>query len=186
MATFTDPDEIEDGTGKAGAIVYGRTAEPHVEAETYLVRSAGKRKYAEATGNLVVGAVTTPLQEIFLIKGVRYVEIYAWGRVDGRPSHGGQALLQPRIGQRLDGHLITSNELMERWLQATWEAAELAAAGEPLFDVVDADRALKRDKTGAALEQEWFQGGKTDIKSYHAVSRLLDTMLFAVGELERG
>ena len=177
-----DLTEIEDGSGKETALVYGRTADPILEASTYLVRHSGKTKFADTTGDLS----GVPLQEVYLIKGVRYVEIYAWGRVDGRPSRGGQALLQPRIGQRLDGHLVTSSELMERWLQSTWEAAELAAAGEPLFDVIDADRALKRDKTGAALEQEWFQGGKTEMKSYHSVSRLLDTMLFAVGELERG
>lgn len=180
------PDEIEDGTGRETAIVYGRTADPILEAATYLVRKAGKRKYAEAIGDLVVGVVTVPLQEVFLIKGVRYCEIYAWGRVQGKASIGGQALLQPRRGQRFDGHLIQSTELMERWLEATWEASELAAAGEPLFDVIDADRTVKREKTGAALETEWFQGGKSDMKSYQAVSRLLDTMLFGIGELERG
>ena len=84
-----DPTEIEDGSGKETALVFGRTSDPILEAATYLVRHAGKKTFAETTGDLVVGAVTVPLQEVYLIKGVRYVEIYAWGRVDGRPSRGG-------------------------------------------------------------------------------------------------
>lgn len=179
-------DEIEDGTGKTTSIVYG-TADPLAEALTFLARQAGKTALSQITGN--VGAATPddtfPLQDSFLIQGTRYVETLSFLRVKGRPRNLGQALLQPRFGQRLDGDLINSDVVPSVWIQACAEAAELAASGEPLFSSIESKRGVSRQKTGAALDTSWFEGQRTELRTYYAVERLLERILEEIGQLER-
>jgi len=179
-------DEIEDGTGKTTAIVYG-TSDPIAECITYLIRHAGKTAFADLTGNFDDGGANeTPKQEVHLLRGVRYIELYGYRRVTGRPREYGQGLLQPRFGQYFDGAQVASDEIHQQWLRAQFEAAELSAAGEPLFHIVDSERGVKREKVSAALETEWFQGGKSEIRIYHVVTQMLDPFLDAVGQLVRG
>ena len=181
--------EIEDGTGKTGAVVYGSDASvitsPITDAATYLVRQAGKTVFAELTGTIGTGVNETPAQEVHCIRGTRYVETYARGRVLGSRTVSDQALLQPRFGQYVDGRLIPHNEIPALWLQACYEAMELSASGEDLFHVVDESQQLKRKKTGAALEKEWFQGSSSTVKIYHSVTRLLDPLIESAFHLRR-
>lgn len=180
-------DEIEDGTGKSTAIVYSTIGDPLAECLAYLIRKAGKTALAAVTGSLDVGGPNeTPKQEMHVIRGTRYVEQLAQGRVVGTPRVSGQSLLQPRYGQYLDGVLIDSDTLPMRWLEACWEASELSASGENLFSVADDSRMVKREKTGASLETEWFQGSSSELKIYRSVEVLLFPLLEPLGRLQRG
>ena len=171
--------EIEEGTGKPGALVFATTDQPVTspidEAVLYLVRR-GKMKFSQAGLQ----------QESFVLIGTEYVDLLAHDRVQGHPRVHLQGLLQPRRGQHQDHSRLPDDEIPTNFLHAVFEAIELAASGEKLFDVIDTDRTLKRQKTGRSLEKEWFQGGKTSLKRYHAVTKLLDPILAPLGELARG
>lgn len=180
-------DEIEDGSGKSAAIVYGLTADPVAEALAYLVQQAGRTSLSDTTGSIDVGGANERLlQEVYLIRGVRYVELVSCNRVQGSKAVDTQALLQPRYGQYIDGTEIAHDTIHAFWLQACWEAAELASSGENLLSVADDRREVKRKKITSALDTEWFQSGSSTVKTYHAVSSILDRILWPIGyNLER-
>ncbi len=168
--------QIEDGTGKTTALVYGSEA----DCEAYLAMR-GRTGYASLSGN--IGSVEK--KTVHLIRGTEYVEAYAAQRVLGSRATQSQRLLFPRAGVVVDGVTLPSGEVPEAWKNATFEAAELSARGEALYDVVDADRAVKRKRISSAIETEWF-GPETRVRYFPLVEELLRPFLSGTGSLERG
>lgn len=182
------PDEIEDGTGKPAAIVYGRTSDPVAEAIAYLVRR-GKTQLANLTGT----TNSVPKQEISLLRGTDYVEGIARTIVQGTVRVWDQSMVFPRYGVLEAG----SNVLFIPWqvsfpedyLRACWEASELHAAGDPLGDVVEDGGNVKKERLGGGatngMETEYFFPGKTKIRVYPSIMGLLQPFLKRFGELPR-
>lgn len=181
--------EIEDGTGKPGAKVYGSDSAtvttPITDAEAFLVRECGKTAFASLTGTVSAGSVTVDKQEFHCLRGTRYVELLAYSRVVGRPSVDAQALLQPRYGQYLDGDLLSSSLIPIGWLRACYEGMELSASGKLLFDVSEEKRSIKREKTGQSLETEYFQGSSSQMEIHRSVMAHLEPFLETALRLQR-
>ena len=173
-------DEIEDGSGKPGAIVYSSTGDPVAEAELILAR-LGKTVFTALTGSIG----TVPKKEVHLVLGTRYVEYLAQGRAQGRPSVEGQGLLQPRRGQYVDGYQVLWEQVPGRWIRACAIAAELSAAGKLLHAVVETERNVKREVIGP-IETEYTEAGKQEAERYAEVLAELEPLLELAGTLERG
>ena len=166
--------EIEDGTGKTTAIVWG-VADPVAEAVAYLTR---RSKTALSL------LATDADKEAKLLEAVRFLTDETAATLQGWRSNRDQSLAQPRNGQRVDRRRIPSDELPLIWLESLYLAAELSATGEPLGDVVDADVGKTREALGRnATEDEWGPRGKTKVKKYHAVLDHLAPLLTAPGAM---
>jgi len=166
-----DPDEIEDGSGKPTAIVYADSA----EAEAWLTRR-GRTRFT---------ALSAADQDIHLLRGTEYVENWAREKMDGRRAFREQGLLWPRYGVWYEERRIPGAEVPERWKNATFEAAELSAAGEPLGHVVEDKRGVTKETTGRSLVSE-FSHAYTKQRLYPAVEVLLHGLVRFGVELERG
>lgn len=175
--------EIEDGTGKPGALVYG-TTDPVQEAVDYLLR----RGFSALNGLAGETENGVDKQETALLRGTEYVEQLTTGRVLGRKRVSTQALHMPRVNLvPQDGQTtIPSDTVPPKWLGACYVASELYAAGETLFDVADDQLHVIRDKTSTALETEWSPHGPTNLKRYHQVEVLVEPFLEGALEIQRG
>lgn len=180
---FTE-DQIEDGTGVAGAVVYARRGsdDPVGDAEAYLALQ-GRTAFV-SLGAATIGAVLA--KEVHLVRGVRYVENEARRRILGSPATITQTLLMPRFNLVVDERTLDSDRVPELYLNACWEAAELSATGEPLGNVVEDKRNVKRERTGRSLETEWYAGGGVKRKSYELVADLIAPFLRPAGSPLRG
>jgi hypothetical protein len=184
-------EEIESGAGKTTGVVFARSDSdpdnPVNEAEAYLV-PRGKVVFSQLVGSIGSTPNVTELKDVHLIRGFDYVVQLSQHRLQGHRKLRDQALVQPRHGQFVDNILIPADIIAEIWLNAGWEAAELSAAGQPLFDVIDEDQDLKRKQLALGFEKEWFQstGGRTSVIRYHAVEQVLEPLLEPFGHLERG
>lgn len=169
-------DEIEDGTGKSTAIVWG-TSDPVAEAVAWLTKR-GK--------TTLDGLALDADKEAALLESVRFLTTETAHRLQGRRSQRDQSLPQPRTGQYVDGYRIPSNELATVWLEAFYLAAELSASGEALGDVVDDELGLRSKGLGrGAITKSWGGAGSTNRKKYHAVLDHLALLLEPPGKLFR-
>ena len=170
------PEQIEDGSGLATAIVYG----DEDSCAAYLALR-GKTSYAGASGS--IGGVEKKM--IYLVLGTQYIETLSAKRALGTRSTAEQALLFPRNGVEIDWIVQPPLYIPQGYIDATYEAAELAARGETFLDVVDEERDLKRKNIAGAIDKEWF-GRHDQVKTYHLIDQMLKPFLGSVGYRERG
>lgn len=162
---------VEDGTGKIDSEVYGLL----VDAVAYL------EKFGKTA---LDGLGTEAEQEAAMREGALYVEQVYGPQLPGERVTGAQAMEWPRVGgSYTDGKEISGSEVPAAYILATFEAAELAAAGETLVDTSDTSENLKRKKIDV-LEFEYFAPPGTR-KTYHVVDGHLRRLLRPVGRIVR-
>ena len=179
--------QIENGVGRSTAVVYAPkgSLDPIGAAETYL-NLGGKLAYSSLTGNIGV----IPKKEVYAVKATRYVEGLARERIMGWKVNPAQALLFPRsaLWNQEARQYFPIDDIAARYLEAVWEAYELAASGEPLDEAVAAsvliEANLKRKKTDV-LEKEWFAPTDVIARDYEPIAARLDQFLGSLGELVR-
>lgn len=162
---------VEDGSGKTDSEVYGLLA----DAVAYLA------KFGKTTLN---GLATDALKEAAMREGALFVEQVYGPRMPGERVDGDQAMEWPREGATYtDGKEIGGDEVPQDYIYATFEAAELSAAGENLIDTSDASDNLKRKKIDV-LEFEYFAPPRTR-KTYHVLEGHLRRLLRPAGRIVR-
>jgi len=162
---------VEDGSGLENSEVYGE-----LEDATEYLAKFGKTALADLA--------TEAEQEAAMREGALYVDQTHGPQLPGERVTGAQAREWPREGASYtDGKEIGGDEVPPDYIHATFEAAELAAAGETLIDTTDAGQALKRKKIDV-LEYEWFSPGTTK-KTYHVIAGYLRRLLRPVGRIVR-
>lgn len=169
-------DQIEDGSGKSGALVYAAES-----ACGDWLAQRGFTAFLALSGS--IGSVEKKM--IHLLRGTEFVEALGRGRVIGERAVATQRLLFPRVGVEVDGRLLPWTSLPEGWISATFVAAEYSAAGEPLHNVADDERLLTRKRISSAIEKE-FLPGQTKVKEFPMIEQLIAPFLRPIGYIERG
>lgn len=162
---------VETGAGLTNSEVYGEIA----DATAYLA------KFGKTT---LAGLASDALKEAAMREGALFIEQVYGPQLPGERTTGAQAMEWPREGASYnDGKEIDGDEVPQDYIYATFEAAELAAAGETLIDSSDASDNLKRKKIDV-LEFEYFAPG-TSRKTYHVLEGYLRRLLRPVGRIVR-
>lgn len=164
-------EEIEDGTAKATALVYAPTS----DAVTYLTRR-GRPRFV---------ALAEDLQDVHFLRGTEYVEVFARPYIRGLIVLRDQGLLWPRWDVWYEERLVPGHEVPKRWIWATFEAAELSAAGQPLLHVVDDKIGVRSEMTGRSIQTSYDESF-TKLPSYRVVERMLTGLISYGMEIERG
>lgn len=179
--------DIETGDGVPTAFVYAAKGAvdpltaPIDQALVYLA-GRGRITFVAATGTIG----TVPEQEVYLLRGIEFVENRVRENVLGARSYTGGTLLMPRVGIIIDGIQLAGNLISIFYLRACWEAAELSAQGFDLDAVVVEDQSLIEKTIEGAITSRWNEGGPAPVDKLVAVDNLLYQFQRPAGQTTRG
>ena len=161
---------VEDGTGLSNADSYVAVA----TVTAYLTSMKSATELATWTGSSLAN------QERYCRVATQYLDSRYNGRLPGTKINASMSLLWPRRDVwDLDGYEVDSESLPQKWKDACSELALRLAQGDTLLaDVTEpGDIASESVTVGPISTSTTYVGGKSSVKRYPIVEKLLSSLL---------
>ena len=171
-ATFV----VEDGTGKS-------------DANSNLSVAGADQYHENNSASTDWSGATQADKEKAIRLATQYLDVRYDGSLKGCRSNEDQALAMPRTGiEDSDGYYYDSDEMPQRWLDATAELALRVIEGDTLLDDITKPGTIKSQSVtvGPIKKSIKYMGGYNQFKGYPLIDGLVRPLIKNNSSLERG